>query len=145
MPARLGRAAIAALLLTLAALTASAADPESVKVRLGEDENGNMSMTLSTDRIKEGPVEFTITNASKVLVHELLIAPWAGNLSSLPYDDKAQEVKEDAMKNLQGVEDMPIGQKVTLRLVLARGPYIVFCNQVGHYKVGMFHRFTVSR
>jgi len=78
-------------------------------------------------------------------VHELLIAPWEGNPTSLPYDDKVQQVKEDGLKELQGAEDIPVGQKVTLRLALAPGQYVVFCNQVGHYKNGMFHRFTVTR
>jgi len=145
MPAILGKGTVAALLLILAAATGFAAEPASVKVELGEDASGQMSITLSTDRIKAGPVEFEVANASKFLVHEFLIAPWKGNPTSLPYDDKVQQVKEDSLKDHQGVEDMPVGQKVTLRLALAPGQYVVFCNQAGHYKNGMFHRFTVTR
>ena len=145
MSATLAKGAVVALLLMLGAATAFAAMPASVAVQLGEDESGKMSITLSTETVKAGSVEFEVANASKFLVHEFLITPWEGNPTTLPYDSNAQQVKEDALKDLQGIEDMPVGQKVTLRLALVPGQYVVFCNQVGHYKNAMFHRFTVTR
>ena len=40
--------------------------------------------------------------------------------------------------------EMIKGLATTLRLVLAPGEYAVFCNQPGHYKMGMVRRFTVT-
>ncbi|MDE2228783.1 MAG: copper resistance protein [Alphaproteobacteria bacterium] len=104
-----------------------------------------MAITLSRDKVKAGPVEFEVTNTSTDLMHEFLIAPWKGKITSLPYDAKAKAVAEDKLPRLEGVEDMKAGAKATIRLVLAPGDYVVFCNQPGHYKMGMERRFTVTK
>ena len=77
-------------------------------------------------------------------MHEFLIAPWKGAITKLPYNDKKGAVIEAKMRQLQGVEDMKPGAEATLRLSLKSGPYVVFCNQPGHYKLGMVARFTVT-
>jgi uncharacterized cupredoxin-like copper-binding protein len=43
------------------------------------------------------------------------------------------------------VEDMKPGAEATLRLPLKPGSYALFCNQPGHYKLGMVAAFTVTR
>lgn len=40
---------------------------------------------------------------------------------------------------------MKPGAEATLRLPMKPGHYAVFCNQPGHYKMGMVADFTVSR
>jgi len=40
---------------------------------------------------------------------------------------------------------MKPGAEATLRLPLKAGKYVMFCNQPGHYKLGMVARFTVTR
>jgi uncharacterized cupredoxin-like copper-binding protein len=142
VPSRL--AAVAALLLLAAIPAASAAEPASVKVSLW-DKNGKMGITLSRDRVKAGPVEFDVTNTSTDLMHEFLIAPWKGAITGLPYNAKEAAVAEDKLPRLEGIEDMKPGLAATIRLVLAPGEYVVFCNQSGHYKMGMERRFTVVR
>ena len=136
---------LALLALTIPALTcAAAAEPASVNVNLS-DKGGKDRILLSTNKVKAGEVEFEITNTSKVSLHEFLIAPWKGAITNLPYNDKKGAVLEAKMRQLQGVEDMKPGAEATLRLSLKSGPYVVFCNQPGHYKLGMVARFTVTK
>jgi uncharacterized cupredoxin-like copper-binding protein len=138
-------AAAVALLIIAAAPPVCAAEPTSVKVTLSDQAGKDMRIILSKDKVKAGAVEFKVTNASTDLMHEFLITPWRGAITSLPYDAKRNAVAEDKLPHLQGVEDMPAGTKATVRLVLTPGEYVVFCNQTGHYKMGMEHRFTVTR
>lgn len=143
MPVRAFLTAATALTLLAAACPARAAEPPSIKVKLW-DKAGKMNMTMSADKVKAGPVEFEVNNASTELMHEFLITPWRGAITKLPYDAKGMQVAEDKLPRLQGVEDMKPGLATTLRLVLAPGEYAVFCNQPGHYKMGMVRRFTVT-
>lgn len=124
--------------------TARAAPP-TVKVTLNDEKGKAMTITLSQATAKAGPVTFQVTNTSKDLVHEFLIAPWSGEITSLPYDAKEQAVEQNKVHNLQGVEDMPAGTRATILLNLPPGKYVVFCNQIGHYKMGMAASFTVTK
>lgn len=124
---------------------AHAAEPTTVKVTLTDQAGKDMRIILSKDKVKAGAVEFEVTNASTDLMHEFLITPWKGAITSLPYSAKDKAVAEDKLTHLQGVEDMPAGTKATVRLVLTPGEYVVLCNQEGHYKMGMEHRFTVTK
>lgn len=128
----------------LSAAAAAAAEPASVKVSLW-DKDGGDGITLSTHKVKPGAVEFEITNMSKTTVHEFLITPWSGSIKALPYSDGKGEVREDRLARLAGVEDMKPGAEATLRLPMKAGRYAVFCNQPGHYKMGMIAAFTVGR
>ncbi len=126
------------------ATSALAAEPASVKVNLS-DKGGQDRILLSANQVKAGGVEFEITNTSKDSLHEFLIAPWKGAITKLPYNDTKGAVVELKVHQLQGVEDMKPGAEATLRLSLKSGPYVVFCNQPGHYKLGMVARFTVTK
>jgi uncharacterized cupredoxin-like copper-binding protein len=130
------------LVLTLV-FPAAATEPASVTVTLW-NKGSVMGLTLDKKSVPSGPVEFHVKNASTSIMHEFLIAPWQGPLTSLPYDPGASQVAEDKIPDLQGQEDMPPGMEATLRLTLRSGSYIVFCNQPGHYKMGMFARLEVG-
>ena len=123
---------------------AQAAEPATVKVDLS-DQGGKDRIILSTAKVKAGAVEFEVKNTSKDQMHEFLISPWKGKITALPYDDGKGQVVEDKLRHLAGVEDMKPGAEATLRLPLKPGKYVVFCNQPGHYKLGMEARFTVTR
>lgn len=123
---------------------AAASEPPTIHVTLW-DKSGTMGITLSQDKVKAGPVEFEIKNASTTLMHEFLIVPWKRAITALPYDAKEMQVDEDKLPKMQGVEDMKPGLETTMRLVLAPGEYVVFCNQPAHYKMGMEKRFVVTR
>ena len=123
---------------------ALAAEPASVKVDLS-DKGGQDRIILSTDHVKAGAVDFEIKNSSSDQMHEFLIAPWKGSITALPYNDSKGQVVEDKLSQLAGVEDMKPGAEATLRLPLKPGHYVVFCNQPGHYKLGMVASFAVVR
>lgn len=137
-------ATLAAFALLAGGLSARAAEPPTVKVRLWDKPDGSMGIELSQSKVKAGPVEFEVTNSSKALTHEFLIVRHKGSVKSLPYDSKENEVDEDKLHSMQGIEDMPAGQTAKLRLVLRAGDYVVFCNQTGHYKMGMEQPLTVT-
>jgi uncharacterized cupredoxin-like copper-binding protein len=130
--------------LLLGTSVAAAAEPASVKVDLS-DKGGKFGILMSTNHAEEGAVEFTIKNTSTVMLHEFLITPWKGAITALPYDAKTQQVKEEKLPKLAGVEDMKPGAEAILRLPLKAGRYVVFCDQPGHYKMGMVADFTVTR
>ena len=127
-----------------ACITANAQEPVSVRVKLWNKSDGTMGIKMNKASVPNGPVEFEITNSSKELMHEFLIAPWHGPLTALPYNAKSAQVKEDQVPILEGQEDMKPGLETTLRLVLQPGSYVVFCNQPGHYKMGMYSHLNVS-
>ena len=135
-----------ALLVAAAPVVASAAEvePPQVHVQLWNKDNGTMGITLDKKSVPAGPVEFVITNTSKGLMHEALIAPWSKAPTALPYDASTASVKEDAVPGLEGSEDMKPGAEATVRLILKPGSYIIFCNQPGHYKMGMYTQFKVA-
>lgn len=137
-------AMILVISLVATCLSARAGEPASIKVKLWNKNNGTMGITMDKTSVPSGPVEFDIDNASKDLMHEFLIAPWRGSLTSLPYDASSAQVEEDKLPMLQGQEDMKPGLKTTLRLVLRPGSYVIFCNQSGHYKMGMYAHLNVS-
>lgn len=123
---------------------ALAAEPASVTVKLSDAANGKMSLALSPSTVAPGPVEFTIKNASHTLKHEFLILPWTASDAALPYDTKTQQVEEDKLKGLEGVEDLKPRETVTARFVLKPGRYVVFCNEPGHYRDDMRTSLVVS-
>ncbi|AKJ67498.1 hypothetical protein PATSB16_12110 [Pandoraea thiooxydans] len=133
-----------ALSLALASAAAIASEPPSVTVKLANQNNGTMSLTLSRNTVPAGPVEFTIENLSSNMKHEFMIEPWKGNSAALPYDTKTQQVEEDKLTKMVGVEDLNPHETVTARFVLKPGRYVTFCNEPGHYKAHMVATLTVK-
>ncbi|HEV2160694.1 MAG TPA: hypothetical protein VGR52_00445 [Stellaceae bacterium] len=131
----------------LAGMRWAFADAPSIKVQLWE-KSGKEGISVSQDVIEEGPVEFVVTNTSvdPILgkMHEFLVFPWNGPITSLPYDAKARMVDEDKLPAFEGLEDMLPSATETVRLVLKPGKYILLSNQIpGDYKAGMVQEFTV--
>lgn len=133
-----------ALALALAGVAALAAEPPSVTVKLANQTNGTMSLTLSRNAVPAGPVEFTIENLSSDMKHEFMIEPWKGSPNALPYDAKTQQVDEDKLTKMVGVEDLNPHETVTARFVLKPGRYVTFCNEPGHFKEHMVATLTVK-
>lgn len=133
-------------IIALAIISSSvwAAEPASVRVRLSDGENGRMSLSLSPSKVAAGPVEFTIENESHTLKHEFMILRWSGSDITLPYYSKTQQVAEDKLKGLQGIEDLNQREIVTARFSLKPGRYLVFCNEPGHYRSAMYSDLIVG-
>lgn len=123
---------------------AAASEPSKVLVELSDGSNGHMSLKLSPARVPAGPVEFTVKNESANLVHEFLFARRPKADKALPYDKKTQQVQEDDIKGLEGVEDLRPRETVTAQFTLGNGRYVVFCNEPGHYVDGMRAEFDVG-
>lgn len=146
MPAYLRAFVIAAVAVFLAPQWACA-DAPSIKVKLWE-KGGKEGIAISQDVMEEGSVEFVVTNASVDPItghlHEFLVVPWKGSITSLPYDTKTQTVDEDKLPRFQGLEDMLPSETATVRLVLKPGKYVLLSNQIpGDYKAGMVRGFAV--
>lgn len=61
-----------------------------------------MGLTMDKASVSSGLVEFEITNTSKNTMHEFLVAPWKGSLTSLSYDKSESQVVEGKVPGLQG-------------------------------------------
>ncbi|TAM54509.1 MAG: hypothetical protein EPN57_06005 [Paraburkholderia sp.] len=144
MPKRSMSLFACASVLLASPLIAEASEPAKVVVKLEDGSNGQMALTVSPKKIPPGPVEFTIENASGSTKHEFLFVRWPRPDDKLPYDAKAQQVQEDAVKGLQGVEDLNPHESVTAQFTLSSGRYVVFCNEPGHYRSGMHADFVVG-
>lgn len=115
---------------------------------LGMGMSGDMSkaiMSVVVDRttVKAGDVTFNVTNNSKEMIHEMLVAP-ANPAKPLPFVDKDLRVDEEASKDLGEVSELDPGKSGSLTIALTPGTYILFCNIAGHYMSGMWTLITVE-
>ncbi|MGE5170509.1 MAG: plastocyanin/azurin family copper-binding protein [Rudaea sp.] len=143
------RHARAALLMPLALSCQLAFAATVVNARLMDPSSSaptsTMQITLDRDTVPAGKVTFRAVNESKDLVHELIVVRTDAARSALPYDDKHKEVIEKRIHHLGEIPDLKPGAKGTMTLDLKPGPYLVICNQPGHYKAGMVAALTVTR
>jgi uncharacterized cupredoxin-like copper-binding protein len=104
----------------------------------------SMQMKLDHDSVPAGQVRFEAVNASKNLVHEMIVVKTDQDPSSFPYDAKKDEVIESKVKSLGEVSELKPGKSGHLAVNLRPGSYILYCNQAGHMHQGMWARFTVT-
>jgi uncharacterized cupredoxin-like copper-binding protein len=104
----------------------------------------SMSIMAMPATIESGPITFEVTNASKDLVHEMLVVPVGTDPAQLPYDASNEAVNEDTAGSLGEVEERDPGATGALTLDLKPGQYILFCNVPGHYTAGMWTTLTVE-
>jgi len=121
-----------------------AAASTTVHVSLVDKGDGGMGMKSDVSSVKAGSITFDVTNKSKVLTHEFLIAHMKGTPDTLPYDDSRAGLKESAMKGVKELGDLEPGKSGTMTMNLTAGKYIMFCNLPGHFKLGMYHVLKVT-
>ena len=138
------RTLLAASLLCALALPALAASPTIVNAELWNKPDGSQGVTLSTDHVKPGKVEFKVKNVSTDEDHELLLVKIDGGPDALPMDPDGVRVDEDKLKGLKELGDVHPGKTRSTTLTLTAGKYLLFCNEAGHYKAGMYTTFTVA-
>ena len=132
-----------AMWLSLAVAT-SAAGTQQVNAELWDKSDGSQGVTLSTDHIKPGKVVFNVKNISTADEdHELLLAK-ADSPGALPMDESGARVEEDKLKGLEELGDVHPGKSRSTTVTLKAGKYILFCNEAGHFKAGMYAAFTVA-
>lgn len=105
---------------------------------------GPMGISVSTRTLKAGEVTFEVSNASKTMVHEMVISPIKDANTPLPYIEAGNKVDEDAAGHLGEVAELEPGKKGALTLTLKPGQYILYCNIPGHYALGMWRLMTVK-
>jgi uncharacterized cupredoxin-like copper-binding protein len=136
---------LAGVLACAAALPALAAG-DTVTVDLVNKADGSEVMTLNTDHVKAGSVDFEVKNSSTNMVHEFLILKTDMTYDQFPIDpqdpSKVDENKLDGVKELN--TDLDPGKSGKLVIELTPGRYVVFCNQPGHFAGGMRQIFTVE-
>jgi uncharacterized cupredoxin-like copper-binding protein len=154
--------AATAALLSTALLASSAFAASTVHVSLTDDgapaaHMGDMGMGMSADMSKAtmhvtadtasvpaGDVTFEVVNASKSMVHEMLVVRVADPHAELPYDAATHRINEDTAGSLGEVSELAAGKSGSLTLKLDPGTYVLFCNLPGHYMAGMWTTISVN-
>ncbi len=119
-----------------------------VKVQLQDPSAGDgidaMKVVAEPSTVKAGMVTFQVTNQSQGLVHEMIVIQAPEDGKPLPYDTQKDLVSEGRIHSLGEVSERSPGQSGMLTLNLKPGKYILMCNQVGHYKGGMWTTLTAT-
>ena len=105
---------------------------------------GTMGITVDQASIAAGKVTFNVTNDSKDIIHEMLVAPVSAGQVELPYDPTKNRVDEEGAKYLGEVSELDPGQTGSLTVDLTPGTYVLFCNIPGHFIDGMWTLITVN-
>jgi len=138
------RTLLAASLLCAFAIPALAAGPAVVNAELWNKPDGSQGVTLSTDHVKPGKVLFKVKNVSTDEDHELLLVKTDLAPDAMPMDADGVRIEEDKLEGLEELGDVHPGKTRNTTLTLKAGKYLLFCNEAGHFKAGMYTTFTVA-
>lgn len=94
--------------------------------------------------VAAGTVTFEVTNASKDIVHEMILSPAPADGKMLPYLADQYKVDEDAAGHLGEVSELDPAKKGALTVDLKPGKYILFCDIPAHFMNGMWTEITVQ-
>ena len=109
---------------------------------VGIDYNGYTIQT-SQSSAKAGDVIFRIANLKGQVLHQLLIVQTDMPAGQLPLGANSK-VDESGLKVVGRADQVDVGKLATLTAHLAPGHYVLLCNIVGHYQLGMHADFTVT-
>ncbi|MGO4440351.1 plastocyanin/azurin family copper-binding protein [Rhizobium sp. RAF56] len=129
----------------IAAVPGHAAGLTVVKADLWNKPDGSQGITLSTDHVKPGKVQFQVTNVSTDEDHELLLVKTDLAPADFPVDASGARVDEDKFKGLKELGDVHPGKSRNTTVTLKSGHYVLFCNEQGHFGAGMFTAFIVEQ
>jgi uncharacterized cupredoxin-like copper-binding protein len=121
----------------------------SKNMMMGMSMHGDMKMApmgikLDKKTVPHGTVTFKVSNISKEIIHEMLVAPIKDENVTLPYVDAENRVNEEASGDLGEVSELDPGKSGALTLDLKPGLYILYCNVPGHYGAGMWTTIKVK-
>ena len=126
------------------ALAVPAAADSTLKVELWNKNDSSQGMTLGAAEIKAGKVTFEITNSSSDMEHEFLIVKTDMTPDQLPTKDDGAKVDEGKLQDFDEFGDVEKGETKTWDTELTPGKYVLFCNEEGHFKAGMYATLTVT-
>lgn len=103
-----------------------------------------MGIKLDQATVPAGMVTFAVTNDSKDIIHEMVVAPLTSMNVEPPYNADENKIDEDAAGHLGEVAELNPGQTGSLGIDLKPGQYLLYCNIPGHYIGGMWTVLTVT-
>lgn len=115
---------------------------------MGLGSKGDMKMAMlgikaDVTTVSAGTVTFAVTNASKDIVHEMILSPAPADGKMMPYLADQYRVDEDAAGHLGEVSELEPGKTGALTVDLKPGKYVLFCNIPAHFMNGMWTEITV--
>ena len=106
--------------------------------------DGTQVLSLNSYHLKPDVVVFEVKNASSNEDHELLLVKTDQPPQSLPMKADGTGVDESLLPGLRELGDLHPGQSLTTSVQMTPGRYLVFCNEPGHFKAGMYASITVD-
>jgi uncharacterized cupredoxin-like copper-binding protein len=124
--------------LCLAALLAGCGPANSVDVRFQA-----YSIVPNHTSVKAGTITFNVKNDAGQVLHQFVVVK-----TDVPADQLLLgtdgKVDESQLTVLGLVDKLDVGQSGKLTADLAAGHYVLFCNVVGHYRLGMHTDFSAT-
>jgi uncharacterized cupredoxin-like copper-binding protein len=137
-------ALFAAGTLLATSLPGPATADETLKIEVWNKQDGSQGMTLSAAEIKAGKVMFEVTNSSTDMEHEFLYVKTDLAPDQFPMQDGDIKVDEGKLTGFHEFGDVEPGDTKTWTADLDAGKYLLFCNEEGHFKAGMYATLTVT-
>jgi len=103
-----------------------------------------MGITIDVATVPAGTVTFNVTNASKDIVHEMVLSPVTAGSTELPYLKDENRIDEETAGHLGEVSELDPGAAGSLTVDMTPGQYILYCNIPGHFIGGMWTLLTVT-
>jgi uncharacterized cupredoxin-like copper-binding protein len=117
--------------------TSPSASPSAITVTLTDNKIDTSSKIAAA-----GTVTFNVTNKG-AMEHELVVLKTDLADDKIPPDaDEPGKVAEDGNVGESG--DLEAGTAKTFTITLPAGSYVLMCNEIGHYALGMHLAFTVK-
>jgi uncharacterized cupredoxin-like copper-binding protein len=101
----------------------------------------DMKIAVDRSSISAGPVTFVVKNGGSV-EHELVVIQTSVAQDKIAPGTDAGKVDETG--NLGETGNVIAGGSNTFTVALAAGHYVLICNEIGHYGMGMHMAFTVN-
>ena len=103
-----------------------------------------MGIEVDKAEVPAGKVTFEVVNASKDIIHEMVISPISAADAAVPYIIDENKIDEDVAGHLGEVAELDPGKSGTLAIDLKPGLYLLYCNIPAHYIGGMWTLLTVT-
>jgi uncharacterized cupredoxin-like copper-binding protein len=101
------------------------------------------TIQASRTTVHPGPVVFNINNQNGQVPHEFLVVKTDTPADQLPLGSQSK-VDESSLTIVGKVAQIDLGQSSTLTVPLPPGHYVLMCNLLGHYQLGMHADFIVA-
>ena len=101
------------------------------------------TIQLSQASVANGPVTITVKNTGTV-VHTLVVLKTNLSHDKIPFDPSNQAKAEERGKVGGTTSELKPGQSTDIKLDLSSGKYVLICNELAHYQIGMHAPLTVN-